>query len=62
MGLRDFILGVVPGQGPAAAAVQREKREARGRQQAARAQQDNRDRSRRHKRGRFEPPAPGINP
>ena len=61
MGLRDLLLSVTPGQGPAAAAVQREKKETRRAKQQAREQQASRDRAHRHKRN-TEPPKPGVNP
>jgi hypothetical protein len=61
MGLRDLLLSVTPGQGPAAAAVQREKKETRRAKQEAQERQACRDRGRRAKRN-TEPPKPGVNP
>jgi hypothetical protein len=50
MGMRDFLLSVTPGQGPAAAAVQRDKERQRRKQQEAKREADRVKNARRHKR------------
>ncbi|MFE9127751.1 hypothetical protein ACFYOF_20475 [Streptomyces sp. NPDC007148] len=73
MGARDFVRSLRPGKDRALATELRQREQAgqakavkqisdRDKQRTPQEVEESNARARRHKRGRFEPPAPGINP